>query len=237
MSASIKRISAIFIKELQDIRTNMNQLFMYILPFLLTFLYKNFIPHMPKGMALSLGLLMLNILVGLMLPAMMIAEEKEKKTLEVLLLSPATPVEVFCGKGLLTYLSLMVSTLFLMVIDGESWNHTPAILIGTTLAAVFCIFFGMLVGLVAQNQMATGVVSFPFMMVFLMIPLFAIMGLDIMVKISTYIPTYYYLTMLRAATESSRPLSAMLPQIAILTGSIMVSFLLLLLVYKKKGLE
>ena len=42
------------------------------------------------------------VMVGGFVQAMLIAEEKEKHTLRVLMLSPASSVEVFLGKSLLT---------------------------------------------------------------------------------------------------------------------------------------
>jgi len=93
MILSFKRIAAIAVKELHDFKTNINILIMYIIPIMIAYIYDKLIPGMPEGFALMFGLLFLVVLVGMYVPPMMIAEEKEKKTLSVLLLSPAIIME------------------------------------------------------------------------------------------------------------------------------------------------
>jgi len=77
MTLSFKRIGAILIKEAHDFKTNINILIMYLIPILLAYIYDNFIPGMPRGFALSFGILFLVVMVGMYVPSMMIAEEKE----------------------------------------------------------------------------------------------------------------------------------------------------------------
>jgi ABC-2 type transport system permease protein len=207
---------------------------------LLAYIYNNFIPGMPKGFALSFGLLFLVVMVGMYVPSMMIAEEKEKKTLEVLLLSPASSVEVFIGKGLLTFISIIVSFIILIAMSGGvGFDETVVILVGGILTAVFCIQVGIIVGLLSKNQMATGVVGTPVYMALLLVPMLGSMGSPALEKIAKVFPTYYYNDMLYRVLyefEGNHTLIDMLPELGILLGSIFVAFVLLLLVYRKRGL-
>lgn len=196
---------------------------------------------MPEGFALSFGLLFLVVMVGMYVPSMMIAEEKEKKTLEVLLLSPASSVEIFIGKGLLTFISILISFIILVAISGRvGIDHIGVILIGGLLTAVFCIQVGIIVGLLSKNQMATGVVGTPVYMALLLIPMLGSMGSPVLKKIAKVFPTYYYNDMLYKALggfEGSQTLLDMGPELGILLGSILIAFVLLLVVYRKKGLN
>lgn len=240
MTLSFKRIGAILIKEAHDFKTNINILIMYLIPILLAYIYDNFIPGMPRGFALSFGILFLVVMVGMYVPSMMIAEEKEKKTLEVLLLSPANSVEVFIGKGLLTFISIIVSFIILIAMfGGVDPDQMAVILVGGILTAVFCIQVGIIVGLLSKNQMATGVVGTPVYMALLLVPMLGSMGSPALEKIAKVFPTYYYNDMLYRALnefEGNHTLLDMIPELGILLGSIAVAFVLLLLVYRRRGL-
>jgi len=236
---NIKRVNAIFIKELQDIRTNWNQLFLYLVPILLTFIYSKILPsnEMPKGYSLSVGLLMLVIMAGISITAMMIAEEKEKRTLEVLLLSPATPREIFLGKSLVIFLSIIVSMLILMIIDNNNWNSLPIILLSTILISTFCIIFGIIVGIFSKNQMSTGIVGTPLMFLFLLPPMFSVLGVKQMDGIARIVPSYYYLDILKKVTYDASYNHDILYSFGLLVGSIAIASMILFIVVKRKGFE
>jgi ABC-2 type transport system permease protein len=231
------RVMTILRKEAQDIRSNLNITFMFILPIVLTLIYSHLIPDMPRGFALSFGLLFLATMVGMYVPAMIIAEEKEKRTLEVLMLSPATPADIFMGKGMLTLIAIVVSTVVLLLISGNGPANLAVIAVGMTLTSITCIFIGMLIGLAVQNQMATGVIGTPVYMLFMLIPLLAHLGDGFITQIARALPTHYLLDMLDLAMNQRLGLSDMGFHLAFLSGSVVTTFVLLLLVYRYKGLE
>lgn len=237
MSGSFKRIGAIFVKELQDVKTNVNISFMFFLPVLLALIYDKIIPDMPEGMALAFGLLFLVIMVGMYVPAMTIAEEKEKKTMEVLMLSPSTPTEVFIGKGLLTLVSIMFFSAVIFAACGGKAEHIPVILTGTVLMAIVCIFLGMFIGLLSHNQMATGAIGMPFYLLFIMIPIFGSIGNNIFADIGVVLPSSYYYKMIEMVFTQNAGIGDLLINILVLIVSIIVSFILLLITFKKKGIE
>ena len=233
---STRRILAIFLKEAQDIRTNKNIILMYLLPFVIVLIYKNFIPNMPVGFVLSFGLIFLAALVGMYVPAMLIAEEKEKCTLDVLMLSPATPLDIFLGKGLLTFVSIIICTVILIFVAGGSLSGAAPIIAGMALTSGFCINFGMIIGLLAQNQMATGVIGTPLYMIFLLVPLLAQLSDSFITKLALLLPTHHYFEILRLVLEDGKGLGETTKQLAIILASIVVSFILLLAVYQRRGL-
>lgn len=237
MSASILRTKAIFIKELQDIKSNMNILFMYLIPIAMTVIYKNFIPDMPEGFILGFGLLFLVTMAGMYVPAMMIAEEKEKKTLGVLMLSPARPMEVFAGKGLLTLLSILVTMFILLLVSGNGFRHIEIILTGVILTSIFGILLGMVIGILVQNQMATGIIGTPIYMILMLVPMLAQMGDGILKTIAKFLPTHYFFDMMAGVFDRNQGLADFGLHVAVLVSSIVVALLLLIYLYRRKGLE
>lgn len=237
MNGSIKRIGAIFIKEVQEIRTNINVLFMYLLPVLIFGIYKSFIKDMPASMTIAFSLVMLVGEVCVFVPAMLLAEEKEKKTLNVLLISPAKPIEVFAGKGLITFLTVMLTALVISMMAGADLQNMPVILVATALTTIVCTFLGMIIGLYAQNQMATGMLGLPIILPFIMIPFLTLTGNETMIKIAHIVPTYYYYRMIDLGIGQHKGLGDMFPYIGALLVSLLVSLVLLLAIYRKRGME
>ena len=97
-----RRIWAIFCEEAQDIVTNFNVSFIYLVAIGIVLLFQRTIGAVGDPFITGFGILFLLAMGGIYVPSMLVAEEREKRTLEVLMLSPATPLEIFIGKGLLT---------------------------------------------------------------------------------------------------------------------------------------
>ena len=236
---NLKRVGAIFIKELQDIRTNWNQLFMYIMPIGFAFIYCKLIPQdqLSKGTGLILGLSSLVTMAGILIPAMMIAEEKEKRTLEVLLLSPAKPGEIFLGKSLTTFILMIICMFIMLLIDNQNWGNLPIILVSTAAVSAFCILFGLIAGIFSKNQMSTGIVSMPLVFLLLMLPMFAIIGINQLKTVASAMPTYHYLELLKKAIADGKGFADSILEFGVLIGGIIIATSILLVVCRKKGLE
>ena len=181
---NFNRFLALVIKELQDLGRNKNVLFMVVMPLGFCVLYKYlFIDRegaqegsteviwQVMSMCLSMSLVMISGFAS----AMMIAEEKEKMTLRSLLLSGLTPLEFILGKAFISTVLTTIVNLFIYFYMGIS--NEAGIFIGyfviTIALGLLMNLFGALIGVIAPNQMSTGVVGMPMMMVFLLLPLFA----------------------------------------------------------------
>lgn len=229
-------IKAIIIKELEDIKTNSNLLVMLAMPIFFTFVWDNLMSELPPGFGAAFGLIFLVVMVGMYIPSMLIAEEKEKKTIEVLMLSPARPGEVFLGKGMLTFIAIIVISVVITFMVGLSPTTQMTVIFATGLTSIFAIFIGMMVGLIANNQMSTGVVGLPVYLLLLLVPQLAGMGPKFIDVLARFLPTYYYLRILELTLIESLPIVNLLPQLLIILFSIIITFLLLIFTYKKKGL-
>ncbi len=231
-----KRILAIVLKELQDIKKNPNILIMYALPVFLTFLWHNILPVMEETVALSFGLLFLVVMVGMYVPSIMIAEEKEKNTMEVLLLSPATPLEVIIGKGLLTFLSIIMVALLLIFITGNQDGALFLIILATALTVIFAIMVGMIVGLVAKDQRSTGIIGMPVYLLLLIIPQTAGLEQGVLQRLAYLLPTYHYLLLLEKTLTAEITTALYLTGLGFILFSSLVILALLLYCYQRRGL-
>jgi len=184
----IRRIVAILRKEAQDIVTNFNVSIMYALPLGIVVLFQRMMGALGKAEIASFGVVFLTGMAGLYVPSMLIAEEREKRTLEVLMLSPATAVEIFVGKGLLTVISTAVTALLIYWVLGVPAALIPRLLLVFILAVSACIPLGLIVGLLAPNLLSTGLVGMPLYIGFTLLPLLSPVS-EVIYKLSRIAPT------------------------------------------------
>lgn len=238
ININIQLIKAVVIKEAQSLQKNSNVLVMYLLPIIFTLIYDKIIPDMPPGFALGFGLLFLVVMVGMYVPSMLLAEEKEKKTIEVLLLSPASAGDVLLGKGLLTFFSIILVTGILLLISLPSGVNLLAIFAMTVLISVFSIFIGMMVGLLSPTQMATGTIGMPVYLMLILVPqLVSFAENRVLEFIARLLPTHYYFRSLDRILAGGAGWQEIRLDMLIIALSTVLTFYILLFVYRKKGIE
>ena len=163
MTLSIKRIRAIMTKDFKSLLKNYYVLFSAILPLALAWSLRTI--EDLKGMEtliISVALAM----TGSFVQAAMISEEKEKHTLRVLLLSPATTTEIMVGKNILTGIVTLIIVILSIVISGF---QLPEYVFSSLMIFMLLIFFlalGTIVGLVAKTIMEATIVSLPILIIF-----------------------------------------------------------------------
>jgi ABC-2 type transport system permease protein len=235
MNFSIKRVTALLIKELQDFYKNPNVLFMLIMPICVTLLYRKISgSHSSNPYILSLCLYMNFTIVGCFVIAMLIAEEKEKNTLRTLMLSPMTAVEFVVGKFLMSGFLLMAINLFIFfTLKVDPIYILPFILI-TLITTIIILFIGAIIGLLSKDQMQTSIIGF-LPMCLLMVPLFA-KYTKILTDISNLLPTYHCGEVL-TKVMSGGSLFSMKINILVLLIWVVFSFLIFGVVYSKNRLD
>ncbi|NWF67799.1 MAG: ABC transporter permease [Chloroflexi bacterium] len=98
---------------------------------------------------LPLVVLMSVVIGGMMVPALSMVEEKQRRTLRALTVTPLTMAEVFLTKGALGVLLAVFSGAMTLTLNG-GWGPQPALLLlvlslGGALAAAFGVLLGALV--------------------------------------------------------------------------------------------
>jgi ABC-2 type transport system permease protein len=116
------------------------------------------------------------IMVPIILMSTIIAEEKEKGTLRVLIMSNVQPMEYLIGIGFFVFIIAVISTALFLITNNIETTYI-FLFLATSLSGIICsILIGAIIGLITKNQMSTGPLSGIIAMVLGMVPMFANMN-------------------------------------------------------------
>ncbi|MEC3333251.1 ABC transporter permease [Bacillus cereus] len=234
MTFSMRRVSAIFRKEVQDFKTNSQVLLMAFLPIILSFLFSRF--GAGKEM-LGITTITAFLFVAGFVQSMVIAEEKEKHTLRVLMLSPASSVEVLLGKSILTAcLTLGICIVNLFILDQFSGN---LLLLGFVFlcGTILFIVIGTMIGLLAASVPQTSIIGMPILMTMYLAVQFEPMVENKVIKTMIgYLPTSHIVKALNSLVGGTGfgSISGHVLNVAVW---LIISLFVCLIVYKKKQLD
>ena len=234
MTFSMRRVSAIFRKEVQDFKTNSQVLLMAFLPIILSFLFSRF--GAGKEM-LGITTITAFLFVAGFVQSMVIAEEKEKHTLRVLMLSPASSVEVLLGKSILTVcLTLGICIVNLFILDQFSGN---LLLLGFIFlcGTILFIVIGTMIGLLAASVPQTSIIGMPILMTMYLAVQFEPMVENKVIKTMIgYLPTAHIVKALNSLVGGAGfgSISGHVLNVAVW---LIISLFVCLIVYKKKQLD
>ncbi len=126
------------------------------------------------SLILSLGISLNLCMDGFLMVGTAIAEEKEKHTLRVLMTSSVTGMQYFIGSILFPFVLMNIINIVVLVISGISMSQVSVVaflLVSAEASLISCVI-GMIVGLCAKNQMNANLISYPLVIVLMMIPMF-----------------------------------------------------------------
>ncbi|PGZ12873.1 ABC transporter permease [Bacillus cereus] len=236
MTFSMRRFSAIVRKEMQDAGKNSQVLMMAAIPLVLAFIYGQMGSSNKTALA-NLTILAAIIFIGGFVQAMTIAEEKEKHTLRVLMLSPASSLDVLFGKGIIAaLLTIIVSIVNLFLIDVVQGDIGA--LIGLIIISTFLfIMIGTIIGLFSETVAQTSLIGMPVLMVMLMGPMMLpLVKNEIVKQIIEYLPSYHIGEAIVKLLDG-KPLSNMNGDFLNIGIWFVITLILTLIVYKKKQLD
>ncbi len=126
------------------------------------------------SLILSLGISLNLCMDGFLMVRTAIAEEKEKHTLRVLMTSSVTGMQYFIGSILFPFVLMNILNIVVLVISGISMSQVSvvAFLLVSAAASLISCVMGMIAGLCAKNQMNANLISYPLVIVLMMIPMF-----------------------------------------------------------------
>lgn len=235
MTFSMKRFSAIVRKEIYDAGKNSQVLLMALLPILLSLFYSN----MDSGKEFLAGftVAMTLTMVGGYVQAIIIAEEKEKHTLRVLMLSPANPLEIILGKSVLTIFFVIAASFVSLLILGTLKGNIGMLVVILLLGTLLCTVLGTIVGLLSQNTPQTSIIGLPVFMLFMMGPILqGFVKNEIVIKTVRFLPTNHIIEALNKALHGKgfAAIQEHLINNAIWMAALMI---ICIFVYKKKQLD
>lgn len=154
-------------------------------------------------MLLPLLLVMTFAMTGALVVPLLLVEEKEKRTLDFLLTSPASLSEIITGKALtgIAY-SLLIAGL-LLAVNRQLVANWPLTLLATLLGLLFVVALGLLMGSLINNAMQVNTWA-GFVVFVLLAPSFPSLGVPAAVETAMrFIPTYYVSEALKLSLTGS----------------------------------
>ncbi|MEN1937213.1 ABC transporter permease [Paenibacillus sp. 102] len=236
MTFSMKRFSAIVRKEMQDAGKNSQVLMMAAIPLALALIYGQMDSQNKEQLA-NLTILAALIFTGGFVQAMVIAEEKEKHTLRVLMLSPASSLDVLFGKGVITaLLTIVVSVANLFILDVVKGNIGVLILLIVVSAFLF-IMIGTVIGLFSGTVAQTSLIGMPVLMVLFMGPMMlSFIKNETVKQIVEALPSYHISEAI-VKLLNGKPITDMNGDFLNIGIWFAITLIVSLIVYKKKQLD
>jgi ABC-2 type transport system permease protein len=174
---------------------------------------------------LVLFLVMSLTMTGAFVVPLLLVEEKDKHTMEFLLVSPATTSEVVAGKALtgLAYGALGAGT---MIALNHGWSgNWPVTFLVIFLGALFLVAAGLLMGSVFRTMMQVNTWSSIIMLVLLAPTWFSVFQMPSVFETAVrLIPTYYLADILNHSLNNTVTLAGAGIDLAALLGSLILAF-------------
>ena len=193
--------------------------------------------EMLDAYVLSLGLVMNLSMTGVYCPCLLLAEEKEKNTLRVLMTSSVNGLEFFLGSILPVVVISVVINFLLMPISGFmiTGSNLAVFSVVSILSSLTSCIIGMLLGIFAKNQVSAGTIITPVALILMLIPMFADM-IDELSNVSRFLFTGILMDMVSDISAKADEIIK-LESIAILIAEVVVSIVLFIFFYRKNGFE
>lgn len=211
--------------------------------FLMRFIYGNIAKSSPAGpefmnaLALSMGLVMNIGMSGIYCPSLLLAEEKEKHTLRVLMTSSVNSLEFFLGSTLPVFIITAAINFLLLPISGFMITGTSLALFAlvTVIASLTSCVIGMLLGIFAKNQVSAGTITTPVLLLLMLIPMFSNF-VEMLENLSKFVFTGVVMDMImNLANHSDKILDG--SSIVVMVVEAVLVIILFMFFYKKNGFE
>lgn len=224
---------AVFRKQWCDIRKNKEILIQFFLFPVLTVIMENSVKleGMPEHFFVNLFAVMYVGMAPLTIMAGIIAEEKEKNTLRVLLQADVTPMEYLLGIGSPVFAGCMAGGIVFVVTGGYGGMEAVWFLALLAFGILVSMVIGAGIGTAGRNQMSATSITVPVMLVVSFLPMLSLFNAHIE-KVAKYIYSQQICLLLQHLGEGSIGMES--------AGIILMNFLLGILffgyAYRRCGL-
>lgn len=245
MNISMNRLLTLSLFKLKELFRNKTFLLSVILvpvfTLIMRYLYSNIadgaMPVEMYAMVLNFGVLFNINIIAMMMPATLLAKDKENNTLRTLMTSSVQGFEYFIGGMFPALLVSVVVNIAVLLISGFaiSGSNLVLYLLACTIACFSSCVIGMTVGIFSKNQMSTGNIITPLMLVLMLLPMFSNM-IASLEKISDFLYTGVVSSMIYSFAESSDyQLSIQSWCVLIITPIVLIS--VFIICYRKNGFD
>ncbi len=187
--------------------------------------------HSFSGDLFPMLVLMAMGMVGFLGLPLSFVEEKERRTLYALFLTPTSSEELILGKSLFS-LFLILLTIFAMVVLNNRWEGS--ILLFWTFAisgSLLCIFIGLIIALVAENQASVNAIGTSLFMFFQLVPNLSKTS-EIMKSLSPLVPSTFISNGIKKSMFLDLSMVNIKLDLGIVLALTLTAYLLVFLVFK-----
>jgi ABC-2 type transport system permease protein len=175
----------------------------------------------------SATLLLISFYAGTSIVPGMLTEEKERKTLRMLMVTPASFGDVVLGKLLVGLSYQIILTLAVVAIEGGYMGQIPLILFFAVLGSCFSVSLGLLAGSLFQTTstagMFSGITSAIYIAPIFFVGLFyQLLGDTPFTPFIKVLPTYYIADGVTKALQNAATWSNLWVDVSVVVGSIVL---------------
>lgn len=230
----MNNIAAIFKKQVKDTLKNKTVLIQFLMFPVLTLIMSRAvkIDGMPENFFVKLFAVMYVGMAPLTSMAAVIAEEKEKNTLRVLLMSNVRPYEYLLGVGSYIWLACMAGAGVICASGSLGLRESGLFMAVMAVGILASMLIGAAVGIFSKTQMMATSITIPVMMVFSFLPMLSLFNATI-AKIAKIVWSEQISRMLDQI-GSGRIQTA---SIGIVSVNVILFVALFIAAYRKCGLE
>jgi len=231
---SIAIVNAIFIKEIKDILKNIQVLFLF-------FIFPAIGAAMAAAMSgsaaetaffLAIFASIHCIFTPIMTTSSIIAEEKEKNTLRVLIMSNVKPYHYLLSIGGFVFISTMVTGASFLLIGECSSNEIIPFLLTMAASTLISVVLGMAIGVNSKNMMSANGLAVPAGLIFGFLPMLASFNESI-----ERIGKYTYGVQINKALSALSDFEWSSEFFLIVGGNFLVFLVFFIVLFKKKSLD
>lgn len=230
----MSNIIAVIKKQLKDTLKNKTVFIQFIMFPVLTLIMNRAITidGMPENFFVNLFATMYVGMAPLTSISAIIAEEKEKNTLRVLLMSNVKPYEYLLGIGSYVFIACMLGAGVICAAGSYRLQEGLVFMLIMAIGIVTSLLMGAVIGTWSKTQMMATSVAVPVMMIFSFLPMLSMFNSTI-AKVAKYIYSEQISILLNAVST----LELELDSIGIMGGNMLLFILLFSVVYRRCGLE
>jgi len=226
----MNNIIAIIKKQLKDTLKNKTVLIQFIMFPMLTLImnYAIVIDGMPENFFVNLFAVMYIGMAPLTSMASIIAEEKEKNTLRVLIMSNVRPHEYLLGIGIYVWVICMIGAFVICTVGGYKPEAGVTFMSIMAIGILASLLVGAAIGTWSNTQMMATSVTIPVMMLFSFLPMLSLFN-NTIAKVAKF--TYSEQISLMLGQVNNLQLKA--ENICIIIANILIAAVLFAVTYKK----
>ncbi len=232
----MNRCAAVFKKQLKDTLKNKMLLLQFVLFPLLAFLFTEFIakasPELPDTYFTSLFATMYAGMVPLINMANIISEEREKKSLQMLIMSNVKPLEYLVGVGGYVLILCTLGGVAFGLISGYGGADLVKFVLVMMFGTISSILLGSAVGILSKNQGSATALAMPFAMVTAFMPMIAIFNEGF-----AAVSKYLYTQQINYLINDLSNVNFTLERILIIAANIIIFILIFAFAYTKADLK